>query len=103
MKAVDVVQIAVPCFGDDRQRPILLQSLVLYAPGDDGVTHHADAMGVGDGDWALQESRLLDPRRPRHLAVAVLRKPSGVDRVGVRLSARKYYGDSGPNRPLTYL
>src|ERR1700729_1406499 len=51
MKTIDVVQVAVPGFGDDGKRPPVLQRKrggVLELPGDHGVANDSDAVGVGD-------------------------------------------------------
>ena len=65
----------VPGLGDDRQRPGLKHLSLLHRPRDRRIANNADAVGVGDEDRTFHESAFLDPRRPGHLAVAVLREP----------------------------
>ena len=60
VKAVDVVEIAVPGLGHHRQRPpVLARRRVAWrtAPGDDRVAHDADAVRVRDHHRALRGSR----------------------------------------------
>ena len=42
-----------------------------HVPGNDRVPDDADTARVGQHQRAVEEARLLDPRRARHLAVAV--------------------------------
>ena len=61
VKAVDVVEIAVPGFGHDRQRPPVAGRIgfaLSDAPLDCGVAHHADAVGVGDQHRAFEEAAI---------------------------------------------
>ena len=65
VKSVDVVEPAVPGFGDDRQRPPVafhIGRAVLDFPGDDGVANDADAVRVGDHHGTVRGSRSLRPR-----------------------------------------
>src|SRR3989442_1088811 len=48
VEAVDVVEKAVPRFGDDRQRPLLRRAAMIPRPFDRRVTHDADAVRVRD-------------------------------------------------------
>ena len=104
VKAVDVVEPAVPGFGDHRQRPlVLVHSVIAERPGDDGVAHHADAVGVGDARRALEKAGFLDPGGAGHLAIAVEAEPSGVDGIGILLSAGQDDRDAGTDRTLADL
>src|SRR5271166_3520441 len=103
VKAVNVIQPSVPRLRNHWERPILLQRTVLHAPGDDRITHHAHAVRIGDGDGGLEEPGLLNPCRPGHLAIAVLLEPSRINRVKIRLAARKHYGNSGPHWAFAHL
>ena len=68
------------------------------------VVHRADAVRVRDHDGPLEEARLLDPGRPRHLAGAVQREPAGEDGVVVRrLAARHDRGDARAHGALADL
>ena len=65
VESIDVVQIAVPGFGDDGQGPPVAFHVglaALHFPGDDRIAHHADAVGVGDHDRAVEECRTLRAR-----------------------------------------
>ena len=68
--AVYVVEGAVIGLGHDRQDPVPPGAL-LDLGGDEGVAHHAHAVGVGDRHGRLQSTGLPDPLEARHLAVAV--------------------------------
>ena len=101
VESVDVVEIAVPGFGDDRKRPPVafhIGRAVLDLPGDDGVANHANAVRVGDHDGAIEESGVVDPGCAGHFAVAVEREPGGENGVVAGLSARMNGGDAGAHR-----
>jgi hypothetical protein len=74
---VYVVQDAVPGLADDGERPEALPRPPCGAPADDRVADDADAVRVRQPDRRGQEARLVDPRRPRQLAVAVQAVPAG--------------------------
>src|SRR4029077_7027333 len=98
VKPVDVVEPAVPRFGDDGERPPVAGRIGLAvrdAPLNDRVADHADAVRVGDHHWAFEEAGLFDPGRAGHFAVAVERPPAGEHRIahGI-LAARQYCGDA---------
>ncbi len=70
--AVDVVEVAVPGLGRDREQPDVGEVRVaLVHPGDDAGVGDADGVGVGDRDRALAGAGLFDPGDAGHLAVAV--------------------------------
>jgi hypothetical protein len=98
VKAVDVVEMAVPGLGDDRQRPPVagrVGGALAHAPGDHGVAHHADAVRVGQEHRPLQLPRLLDPGGAGHLAVAVQCEPSAEYRRAQAIAAaRQDRGDA---------
>ena len=84
MKSVGVVQMAVPGFGHDRERPriaFLSAAAVFQSPGDNGIAHHAHAMRVRDHHRALEKARVLKPGRAGHLAIAIQGKPSAENRI----------------------
>ena len=61
------------------------------------------AVRIRNADRPLQQPRLFQPCRTGHLAIAVQAEPSGVDVVGVLLSARKNHGDAGSHRAIAHL
>ncbi len=102
VKAVGVVEKTVPGLGDHRQRPPVAGGVGVslgHSPRDHRVAGDADAVGVGDHHWTLEEPRLVDPGRAGHLAVAVEREPAREHRVGQgALAAREDGGDPGAHR-----
>jgi hypothetical protein len=101
VESVDVVEIAVPGFGDDRERPPVafhVRRAGLDLPGDDGIANDADAVGVGDHDGSVEESGVVNPGGAGHLAVAVEGEPGGEDGVVGSFSARMDGSDAGADR-----
>ncbi len=107
VKAVDVVQPAIPGLRHHRQRPRVslgIGAAVSEAPPDHGIAHHAHAVGVGDHHRPLEIAGLLDPGGAGHLAVAVLREPAGEYRICQRIAAaRQHGGDPRAHRALADL
>ena len=98
VESVDVVEVAVPGFGDDGEGPPVafhVRRAVFYLPGDDGVADDAHAVGVGDHYGAVEEAGVFDPGGSGHFAVAVEGEPGGEDGVVAGLAARMDGGDSG--------
>ena len=99
VEAVDVVEMAVPGLGHDRQRPPVARGIGpagMQAFGDHRIADHANAVRVGQHDRPLELARFVDPGRAGHLAVAVEGEPAGEDRaVGAGLAARQDRGDPG--------
>src|SRR6202021_1975361 len=64
VKSVDVVEMAVPCFGNYREGPKAVLAdvvygqlaLVLHLPGNRRIAHHANTMSVSDESGAFQKS-----------------------------------------------
>ena len=84
VESVDVIEPAVPGFGDDGEGPPVafhVGRAVFYFPGDDGVADDADAVGVGDHDGAVEEAGVVDPGGAGHFTVAVEGEPGGEDGV----------------------
>ena len=82
VKAVDVVQFAVPGLGDDRRRPPVTGRVGRTSanpPGDHRVVHDADAVRVGEHDRPVDLAHFVQVGRARHFAVAVQREPPSVD------------------------
>ena len=107
VEAIDVVQPAIPGFGYDRQRPIepgRIRPGARHTPLDHRVAHHPHAVGVGDHHRPFEKSRLFDPCRSGHLAVAVLRKPGGEHGIGKRVrTPRQHGGHSGAHGTVAQL
>src|SRR5258708_31955832 len=107
VKAVDVVEPAIPCFRDDGQRPPITGGIGLAVrdtPLNDSVANDADAVRVGDHYRTFEEARLFDPGRAGHFTIAVERPPAGENGIVHRVfSAREHGGHSRSNRPLAYL
>ena len=107
VKSIDVVQPAIPGFGDHWQRPIEPRRVrrgVRDAPLDHCVAHHAHAVGVGNHHRALEKSRFFDPGSSRHLAVAVLRKPRGEHWIGNGvMTARQHRRHPSAHRAMANL
>ena len=98
VKSIDVVEPAVPGFGDNRQRPPVafhVRRAVFDFPGDDGVAYYADAMRVGDHHGTVEEAGIVDPGGAGHFAVAVEGEPGGEDGVIAGFAARMNRGDAG--------
>ena len=96
MEAVDVVQVAIPGFGDHGKRPGLQREpAALDRPGDDGIAHQANRVGIGNGDGAFEKAGFLHPGGARHFAVSVLREPAGVNRLRIAAAAGENHGHAG--------
>ena len=101
VKSVDVVEPAVPGFGDHGERPPVtfhVRRAVLDLPGDDGIADDADAVRVRDHDRAIEKAGVFHPGGAGHFAVAVEGEPSGEDGVVGSLAARMNGGHSGAHR-----
>ncbi len=66
-------------------------------PGHDRVAYHTHAMRVGDHDRPGQKSRLLDPRRTRHLTIAVEHGAASENGILRLFSAREDGSDPSPH------
>ncbi len=99
VETVDVVEPAIPSFGDDRERPPVAGGVGLAmrnAPLDDRVADDADAVCVGDHHWTLEKAGLLHPSCAGHFPIAVERPPTGKDRIAHGIfTARENRGDAG--------
>ena len=74
VKAIDIVQPAVPGFGHDRQTPPVagfISGPVFDPPRDDRVARDADAVRVSDDDRSFKKTALFDPGYAGHFAVAI--------------------------------
>src|SRR5262245_56883926 len=97
MKTIDVVQKSVISLGNDRQTRV---SGVTFAkpsfdvPLDDGVTHDADAVRIGDQDGTAQTARFFKPSGSSHLAISVQVTPGSEDSTTKFLALREDCGDS---------
>jgi hypothetical protein len=99
VEAIDVVEPAVPRFGDYRERPPVSSGIGLTVgdtPLNDGVAHHSDAVRIGDHHWTFEEAGLFHPRCASHLAVAVEGPPAGKNRIAHGIfAAWEDCGDTG--------
>ena len=104
VESVDVVEIAVPGFGDDGERPPVafhVGRAVFDLPRDHGVADHADAVGVGDHDGAVEEAGVVDPGGAGHFTVAVEGEPGGEYGVVTGFAAGMDGGDAGADGSLS--
>src|SRR6266700_3740583 len=60
------------------------------------VAHHPDAMCIRDHYWPIEETRVIDPGRARHFAIAVQSKPSRENCIIAGLTTRMDGRDTGP-------
>ena len=104
VKAVDVVQPAVPGLRHHRQRPPGAGGIlgpVRDAPGDDRIAHHADAVGVGDHHRAFEEpdssTQVVPVISPLPFSA---NQPAKEKRWMESRPARQDRGDPGAHRPL---
>ncbi len=101
MEAVDVVELAVPRLGNDRQRPPISGRIgfpLSDAPLNCSVAHDADAVRVGDQHGPFEKSGFIDPVRPCHFAVAIEAEHAGeYGLIPARFAARENGGDPGAN------
>src|SRR5207244_3851464 len=95
--AVDVVEVAVPGLTRDRQQPRLgYGGMVEGGPAHDRTVSHAHGVGIRDTHRPAHGSRLVNPRHPSHLAVAVLGVvPRGARVAGVVTATGMDGGHSG--------
>src|SRR5208283_5488700 len=106
VESVDVVEIAVPGFGDNGERPPVafrIGRAVFDLPGDDGIADDPHAVRVGDHDRAIEKAGVFHPGGTGHLAVAVERKPGAENRVAGILATGKNCGHSGADGPFADL
>ena len=88
----------VVALGNDRKRHVVAaadRGMMLDHPTDDAVRGSSDVERVGQDDRLFEITRLLDPVRSGHLAVAVERKESGRDLVVPGIGVRADSGRSG--------
>ncbi len=97
VESVDVIQKSVEGFRNYWQIPQIESRAALQVPLDIRVSHDAYAVRVGDHHGAVEESGFFDPGGSGHLAVAILRIPSGECGIGERLSAGENDRDAGAN------
>ena len=71
-------------------------------PLDHGVAHHSYAVGVRDGDGIQQEAIVVDPRRARHLTIAIETEPAGKDLREIAGSPGEHRGHPGAHRSDTH-
>lgn len=73
VETVDVVDQAVIGFQYHRHVPVetSVVRLMLSIQRNQRITHHAEAVGVGEGNRAGQQTRLTNPLKPGGVAIAV--------------------------------
>src|SRR5207245_473826 len=73
VKAIAIVEVAIPGLRYHRHRPGLKELVVLDLPSNDFISDHADTVRIGNHDRTFQEARLVHPGGPGHFAIAVER------------------------------
>ena len=74
MKAVYIIEPAVPSLGHNRQTPrksLCISASVRIPPRDYGIARHADAVRVCYHDRSFEKSAFFDPGRAGHLAISI--------------------------------
>src|SRR6266576_1162670 len=92
VKTIDIIEPAIPSFGDDGQTPPVSGGVgcaVFDSPGDDSVTRDTDAMRVRNHDWSFQKPTFVYPGCAGHLAVAIQAEIAGVNRVVKRIVSKR--------------
>ncbi len=106
VKAVDVVQPAVPRFRDHRQGPPIvlgINVLVVHEPLNHGIVHDPHAVRVRNHHGPHQKTGFFHPGRAGHFAIAILREPTGEDSALHSISSlRQDSGDTSAYRSLTH-
>ena len=101
MKAVYVIQISVPGFGDYGKRPPIILGVGFatpHLPANDRVTHYADAVCIRDHDRTVDKSGVFDPMRSRHFAIAIQAEKAAEDSISRIFAARQNRGHAGAYR-----
>ncbi|MNP12482.1 hypothetical protein D3C76_1047140 [compost metagenome] len=83
VKAVDVIEQAIEGLQHHRHVPVEppVVRLLLTVEHDQGIAHHAQAVGVGEGDRAGQQTRFANPLKARGIAVAIEHMDPGKTRL----------------------
>jgi hypothetical protein len=106
VKSIHVVQFIVGSLGDDRQRPeiaFLVSRPALDSPGNDGIAHHSNAVGIRDHDWPIEQSGVVHPVDARHLAIPIQAEKSSEHGIPGTVSAGKDCGHPGSHWANTNL
>ena len=102
VRAVDVVEHAVPRLGDDGQRPPVVAGALCRLDPHERVANDADRMGIGQRDRGGEQTGLFDPVTSRHLPVAIETMNAGEHRTRRwRFETRDDHGDTGTDRPAS--
>jgi len=103
VKTVDVVEQAVKGFQYHRHVPVetTVVRLLLAIKGNQGIAHHAEAVGIGEGNRAGQQTGLANPFKPGGVTVAVEHMHAGktwllIGRTGARFDQRDAGADIPP-------
>ena len=106
VKAIDVIEPAVPSLGNNRQAPPVAGAIgcaVLNAPRDHRIARYADAVRVCDDNRSFEETTLFDPCGAGHLAISVQAKKSRVNRIVKRsVTARQDRRNAGTHRAFAH-
>src|SRR3954466_13255255 len=106
MKPVNVVQVAVPGFGNYRQGPPIafhVSIAALYLPLDHGIPNYPDTVSVFHHHRSVEKSRIFDPVRSGHLAVPVQAEVASKNCISGFFSARQNCSNPSANRADTDL
>ncbi len=102
MKAIDIVESAVPSFRHHWKTEISGAGKLACAPFNDGVTYYAHTICVRKQYRPLQEARFLHPFAPGHFSVAVKREHRRRHRRSTFVFSQRQNGsDTGADRTLT--
>jgi hypothetical protein len=85
VEAVDVIEQTVEGLQHHRHVPVepAVVRLLLTVQHDQRIPHHAQAMGVGEGDRTGQQTRLADPLQTGCVAIAIEHMDAGKARLQV--------------------
>src|SRR6476620_4641055 len=102
VKAIDVVQVAVPRLRHYGQAAVENVREPGPAPLDHRIAHRSHAVRIGDGDRIRHNAVILYPRRASHFSVSVEAEPAGKNRRQIAFAPRKYRGHPGTDRSNAY-
>ena len=99
VKPVDVIEVAVPGFSNDRSGPPVATGVGVphpHSPCNHGVVHDADTVRVGEDHGPLEAASFFEPRGASHLAIAIQSEPGTEYRyIDAFLAPRQDRGNTG--------